>query len=537
MKNKQKIYILDTTLRDGQQAPGAGMSFEDNLTYSQYADELGIDILEAGFPSASNDDFEIVNTIAKNLAAQRSTMKIAAVCQLREEQIVRTMNALSPSLTLKKARIHTYVPVDPNLMQASLGKFAKNFTNIVADVYRLVKQATDAGFEVEFTPEGYSCINDNFEFTTQIIIAAIEAGATIINCPDTIGGAARWQVGDYFVSNMQKHANIIAATFPQQQIMWSTHCHNDLGLALDNTMTAVFVGPARQIEGCINGVGERAGNVSLEQCIMIINQFGHLVHPEVEFYTDINLEKLTTISNFIAQKMLVRQPHWPITGENAARHSSGGHTNAILKNPMAYQPYNPKIVGKHLSFVFGQMSGSNHVKDILEKNGFSCPQEEKSSIAQAIKNRYADRRKGITDEELIAGFFEYRAPIKANKIEYSKDENQRVRLHIEGQFFSEGNIVVYCDDGNSSLAALDQAVKQYFPTIEISDYRSNACAGNGVKAKCNSTITVTINNDESYLGKAIDSDINISAIKAYINAVNQAYVYCFYRLDEDVYAA
>jgi 2-isopropylmalate synthase len=419
MKKNQRVFIFDTTLRDGQQSPGAGMSFENNIMYAQHAHELGVDILEAGFPAACQNDFDIVNSISKNMSAQQSPMIIAALCQLREEQVVRTMQALQPSFSCQKARLHTYVPVDPNLMEASLGKLANNYSKIISDVYRLIKIATDSGFEVEFSPEGYSRMQNNFDFTTDVICAAVRAGATIINCPDTIGGASKWEGEDYFVVNMQKHAEIIEKEFPKSDIIWSAHCHNDLGLALENTMNAVFSGPARQIEGCINGVGERAGNVALEQCIMMIHQFGKEASPAYSFITHARMEKLSVISDFIAENMLARQPHWPVTGENSARHSSGGHTNAILKNPMAYQPFDPKEVGNKISFIFGPLSGSNHAKDILEKNGFKCPDNEKTAIAQAIKDKYADRRKGISDQELIAGYKEYCAKIKKHEKKYA----------------------------------------------------------------------------------------------------------------------
>jgi 2-isopropylmalate synthase len=362
----------------------------------------------------------------------------------------------------------------------------------------------------------------------------VQAGASIINCPDTIGGASRFQGSDFFVNQMQKHAAIIKQEFPTIDVIWSTHCHNDLGLAVDNSLTAVFSGPARQIEGCINGVGERAGNASLEQCILLIDLFGQQVSAEFNYFTEIKLERLTAISNFVAERMLVRQPHWPITGENAARHSSGGHTNAILKNPMAYQPFEPSKVGNKISFVFGPLSGSNHAKNILEQNGFICPPETKTAIAEAIKNRYQDRRKGITDEELVEGYKEYFAPIKMTHINYSKDHQDKARLEIEGEFFSEQNIVVDCDGGNSALAALDKAVKQFVPGIEIIDYRSNAC-GNTVNAKCSATVIVSIEAGEHYMGKAVDADITIAAMKAYVNAVNLAYVHCYYRIKEEVY--
>ncbi len=536
MKHKQQIFIFDTTLRDGQQSPGAGMSFADNLRYAEHAHELGIDVLECGFPAASQYDFQIVQAIAKDMAAEQSDMIIAGLCQLREEQVVQSMEALQARSSKGKARIHIYVPVDPNLMQASLGMLANDHFKIIDDVYRLVKLAVQAGFEVEFSPEGYSRMRTHFAFITDVIRAAVNAGAKVINCPDTIGGAARWQGDDYFVRNMQLHADIIKQEFPKQDIIWSTHCHNDLGLALDNTMEAVVSGPARQIEGCINGVGERAGNVSLEQCIMVIDQFGQQAHQDFEFFTNVNIEKLCEVSDFVAERMLARQPHSPITGENAARHSSGGHTNAIIKNPMAYQPFDPKRVGKEVSFVFGPLSGSNHAKEILEKNGFNCLSEDKVNIAQALKEKYSQRRKGITDEEVIAGFKVYCSPIKIEHIDYSKLDSGKTVLHMQGQFFDKKELIVSWVGENSALSALDSAVKKYMSEIEVIDYRSNACAGNNVDAMCNSTITVSLDNKNQYIGKAIDADINIAAIKAYIDAANQAYVNRHYRKEEAQHA-
>jgi len=154
--NNRQIYIFDTTLRDGQQSPGAGMTFKDNLGYAELANLLQIDVLEAGFPAASSTDFTIVNTIAKNMADKNSNMIIAALCQLREQQFEKTMEALQPSLAIGKARLHTYVPVDPNLMQASLGTLALDKVKIISELYRLITLAVTSGYEVEFSPEGYS---------------------------------------------------------------------------------------------------------------------------------------------------------------------------------------------------------------------------------------------------------------------------------------------------------------------------------------------------------------------------------------------
>lgn len=408
MSDANRIYIFDTTLRDGQQSPGAGMSVEDNIHYADLANLLRVDVLEAGFPAASQTDSDIVTTIAQRMADKQSEMIIAGLCQLREAQLVKTMQALQPSVAVKKARIHTYVPVDPNLMKASLGDLADNKVKIVETVYHLIKMAVKAGFEVEFSAEGYSRMGDHFDFTSDLFRAAVKAGVRVINCPDTIGGAARIEGKHYFVRHMSQHAALIKKEFPDSDIIWSAHCHNDFGLALDNSIDAVVSGPARQIEGCINGIGERAGNLALEQCVMYFKHFGDREDPDHPYYTNVDIRHLKSISDFIAAKMLPRQPHSPIVGDNAARHTSGGHTNAILSNPLVYQPFDPKEIGGEVTLAFGPFSGGNHAKQIIEKHGYECSDKDKAWIAQQIKQLYSDRRKGITEQELIAGYLKVR---------------------------------------------------------------------------------------------------------------------------------
>jgi 2-isopropylmalate synthase len=414
------IKVFDTTLRDGQQCPGAGMSFEQNIEYAHLAAKLKVDVLEAGFPSASSIDFAIVQTIAKDLCTQKDAPVIAGLCQLREEQVTKTMEALRSAVNCQKARVHVYLPVDPALMPLSLGERADDHKGLINDLHRLIKMAVDDGFEVEFSPEGYSRMAHHFDFVTELFRAAVDAGVSVINCPDTVGGAFFLEGDNYFVNKMNRHAEIVKKEFPSKHITWSVHCHNDFGLAVQNTIDAVFLGPARQIEGCINGIGERAGNAALEQCIMIIDKFGQQVHPQISdrnnksqnksrgFHTKIAKEHLQPISDFVSTNMLPRQPHSPVCGENAAKHSSGGHTNAILKDPLAYQPFDPRAIGKDITFLFGPMSGSNHAQSIIESFGYICKDNEKTQIAQYIKEKYSHRRKGITDKELIKAYLKYR---------------------------------------------------------------------------------------------------------------------------------
>lgn len=529
MTTSTQIYITDTTLRDGQQSPGAGMSYADNLHYAELANKLRIDILEAGFPSASTTDFNIVNQIARDMASEKSNMIISGLCQLREEQVYKTMEALSPSLSIGRGRIHIYLPVDPELMPASLGKFADNKPLMVETVYKLTKIAADGGYEVQFSPEGYSRMRENFDFTTEVIRAAISAGASVINCPDTIGGAYRYEGENYFVNKMKQHAQMMKDEFPKQNIVWSAHCHNDFGNALDNTLTAVFEGVTTQIEGCINGVGERAGNVSLEQCIMLIRQFGHLPHLPQKYHTNADINHLKEISDFIADKMLARQPHFPITGKNAASHTSGGHINAIINNPLAYQPFDPKEIGSEIKFVFGPLSGSNHAQQIITQNNYICTDNEKVEITQSIKDHYKDRRKGITDDELLIAYKSYRSPIQLSNISYSKDaQNNTTTLTLSGKFFDENSLSVVYHGKGSALSAMNSEIDKYLPNVIVEDYKSHS-EGSSINALCNSTITVSVNNRGKFDGHATDDDIEISAIKAYIDAVNNAYVELNYK--------
>ena len=525
MDISKHIKVFDTTLRDGQQCPGAGMSFDDNLRYAELAAEVGVDVLEAGFPSASKVDFKIVNQIAKTIGVNSNSPVIAGLCQLRSAQVDKTIEALQPAVKSGKAKMHVYLPVDPKLMEASLGKdLAHDHKKLAADVFEMVERAVKAGLQVEFSPEGYSRMAENFDFVTTVIEQAVRAGANVINCPDTIGGGCSYQGKDYFVEKMNQHAETIDKLVPDNQVTWSAHCHNDFGLAVANTINAVFQGPCRQIEGCFNGVGERAGNAALEQCIMIIKHFGeNAAHDGEAYFTKINTEKIAAICNFISENMLPTQPHWPISGANAYKHSSGGHTNAVLKNPLAYQPFDPKEVGQDISLLFGPLSGGNHARSIIAEAGYLCREEEKAEIAQRIKDIYAERRKGITDEELIKAYFDLRKPIKAKNFHYSRNKN-RSEFSFTGKFFDKkGEIKESYEGKESALAALKKAIDENYPGCSIKNYTSNS-KGDGITATSVSKIILEESDGACYEGLGEDKDIEIAAMKALINAFNKAYV-------------
>lgn len=527
--------MFDTTLRDGQQCPGAGMTKEQNIEYALLAADLGVDTLEAGFPSASKRDFEIVHTIAEVLSQKERVPEIAALCQLRDEQIDKTMEALLPALSKQKALLHVYLPVSPELMKASLGDKADKHA-LVRDTATFISRASRHGYIVEFSPEGYSRQKENFNFVTDVILAAVESGAQIINCPDTIGSGFAAQGEDYFVNLMNRHANIVREKFPKKNVIWSTHCHNDYGLAVQNSLNAVLYGPATQIEGCINGIGERAGNAALESVVMIIDQYGALDALPKQYTTQIDIQKLQDISDFVKNHMLPRQPHWPITGDNASKHSSGGHTNAVLTDPLAYQPFDPRRIGNKISLVFGPLSGGNHAQSIIRERGYVCEDKEKAQIAQYVKNIYSDRRKGITDDELMLGYFSYRSPIQVNSFDYARTSSQ-VTLKLEGKLFDrQGKIEEHYIGKDSALAALKRLIDPYFPCSIVS-HRSESDR-EGIEAESISKIVISCNQLESsevikqFEGEGRDSDIEISALKALLDAVNKAYIYFTYKKNE-----
>lgn len=519
MNTRERIYIFDTTLRDGQQCPGAGMSFEHNIEYAKLVAKLKVDVVEAGFPSASELDFEIVKTIAELYSGMAESPKIAALCQLRDEQIDRTIESLLPLKASGRGRLHTYVPVAPGLMELSLGDKASK-SLVAKNVGSFIRRAVDAGLEVEFSPEGYSRQGENFDFTTDLFRAAVEAGVTVINCPDTIGGSCQYEGSEYYVEKLKLHAEIIAREYPQNKVIWSAHCHNDFGLAVQNSLNAVYNGPARQIEGCFNGVGERAGNAALEAIIMIIKTFGK--QKDREYYTNVDVSSLQEVCDFVSSHMLKTQAHWPVSGGNAARHSSGGHTNAVLKDPLCYQPFDPREIGKEISFLFGPLSGSNHAKAVIESAGYKCPDSEKAEIAQSIKTFYKDRRKGVTDEEVVLGYFAYLSPIRIDSFNYSRSANNS-SVQLEGLLFDlKGNIEEVHTGKDSALAALKKAVDKFFP-VNIHSHKSQS-GRSGFDAESISVIVITDQKGDLYEGSGSDQDIEISAMKAFIDAVNKAYI-------------
>ncbi|MCC7402691.1 MAG: 2-isopropylmalate synthase [Chitinophagaceae bacterium] len=382
--SKDKVYIFDTTLRDGEQVPGCKLNTEEKLDLALKLEGLGVDIIEAGFPISSPGDFESVSQIAKHI-------KKATVCGLSravQKDIETAAQALKHAA---RPRIHTGIGTSDYHIKS---KFNSTREEILQRAVQCVKWARNFTGDVEFYAEDAGR-TDN-DYLAAVIEAVIKAGATVVNIPDTTGYCLPYQYGEkiaYLVNNVP---NIDKAVI-------SCHCHNDLGLATANSITGVIAG-ARQIECTINGLGERAGNTSLEEVVMIIRQHKHL-----GFHTDIKTEQLNPISRLVSDTMRMPvQPNKAIVGSNAFSHSSGIHQDGFLKNALTYEIINPEEVGADSSkIVLTARSGRSALAYRFQKLGFRF---DRNDIDELYINflAVADKKKEVEDADLADMAQQYR---------------------------------------------------------------------------------------------------------------------------------
>ncbi|MEY3192497.1 MAG: hypothetical protein RI982_268 [Bacteroidota bacterium] len=373
----QKVFIFDTTLRDGEQVPGCKLNTQEKLALAVRLEELGVDILEAGFPVSSPGDYDSVNQIAK-------TLKNTVVCGLSravQNDIEVAAAALKPA---KRFRIHTGIGTSDLHIKY---KFNATREEIIERAISAVKLARNFTDDVEFYAEDAGR-TDN-EYLARVIEAVVKAGATTLNIPDTTGYCLPYQYQakmEYLVNNVP---NIDKAIL-------SCHCHNDLGLATANSIAGVM-GGARQIECTINGLGERAGNTALEEVVMVLNQ-----HSDLGYRTNINTRLLNPISHEVAEIMRMGvQPNKAIVGANAFSHSSGIHQDGFLKEAQTYEIINPELVGAEASkIVLTARSGRSALAHRLHKLGYPYTRND-IDVLYPIFLQLADRKKEVTHDDLV----------------------------------------------------------------------------------------------------------------------------------------
>jgi 2-isopropylmalate synthase len=378
MSDPARITVFDTTLRDGEQAPGFSMDVPTKLAVAHALDRLGVDILEAGFPIASPADSEAVQQIA--VAVRRPV--IAALARTRRMDIEEAARALAPA---ERSRIHTFLATSDLHLTAKLRMSREECLNSAVDAVKLARGFTD---DVEFSAE--DATRSDRDFLCRVIEAVIDVGATTINLPDTVGYATPDEIREFF-------AEIIARVPNAHRAMFSAHCHNDLGLAVANSLAAVQ-GGVRQVECAMNGIGERAGNASLEELVMALR----VRQDRLPYDTLIQSEHLFATSQLLAQVTAEPvQSNKAIVGRNAFAHEAGIHQDGVLKDARTYEIMRPEDVGQSISsrLVLGRHSGRHAVQSRCETLGFTLSTAEIDQVYRAVIS-LGEHRKAIADGDL-----------------------------------------------------------------------------------------------------------------------------------------
>jgi len=373
-----RVRIFDTTLRDGEQAPGFSMDRRAKLRMAQALEELGVDILEAGFPQASPDDFAAVAEIARTL----KTPTIAALARCQAADIDSAGRALEGA---RHSRIHVFLSTSPLHREHKLGKSKQEVIDIAATA---IQRAKALAHEVEFSAE--DAMRTEPEYLAEIFSVAVEAGATTLNAPDTVGYVTPNEIFDMFT---YLRAHVRGA----DKVTFSSHCHDDLGMAVANSLAAVAAG-ARQVECTINGIGERAGNASLEEIVMAL----HTRRPLFRVDTGIVTRHLFPTSRLLAEVTGQKVPrNKAIVGDNAFAHESGIHQHGMLKHRGTYEIMTPQDVGAKTSLVLGKHSGKHALRQRLSELDYQLDDDMLAAVFDRFKV-LADRQRSVTNDDLVA---------------------------------------------------------------------------------------------------------------------------------------
>lgn len=499
---KDHLVIFDTTLRDGEQSPGASMTKEEKIRIGKQLEKLQVDVIEAGFPAASQGDFESVQAVA-------SAVKDSTICGLAralEGDIARAGEAIKPA---NSGRIHTFIATSPIHME---NKLKMTPDEVVEKAVWAVKRARDFTDNVEFSPEDAG--RSDPDFLCRIIEAVINAGASTINIPDTVGYNVPQQFGLLFKDLMERIPNADKAIF-------SAHCHNDLGLAAANSLAAVRNG-ARQIECTINGLGERAGNTALEEVVMAVKTRQDIFDVD----TRIKTPEILTTSRLVANITgFAVQPNKAIVGANAFAHESGIHQDGVLKNRETYEIMRAEDVGWTMNrMVLGKHSGRNAFKSRLTDLGIVFETEQELNEAFKLFKELADRKHEIYDEDI-------QSLVTDNDIQRVENESYRlVSLKVATETgehpSAEVNLWINGHE-TSALASGSGVVDAAFKAIESMVNSGSSLLLYSVSNVTNGTdslgeTSVRLEKGGRIVnGQGSDTDIVTASVKAYINALNR----------------
>jgi len=499
--DKNRVYIFDTTMRDGEQSPGASMSLEEKLKISNLFDQIGIDIIEAGFPVASKGDFEAVSEVSKIL-------KKSIPCGL-SRHIKKDIDACNEALkSAERFRIHTFISTSSLHMKHKLNKSPEEVVEAIKEHVTYARKFTD---DVEWSCEDGT--RTDMDFMCKTVELAIKCGAKTINIPDTVGYSVPSEFKKIIETLINKVPNIDKAIL-------STHCHNDLGLAVANSLAGVSAG-ARQIECTINGIGERAGNAALEELVMAMKTRNDLM----PFKTGINTKLLSKASKVVSNATgFPVQFNKAIVGKNAFAHESGIHQDGMLKNRNTYEIMTPESVGvKQTSLVMGKHSGRHAFKDKLTDLGYMNITDDIIQIAFGKFKILADKKKHIYDDDILALVDDSLIKkednvinLKSLRVFAGTGEPQRAEMTLEVY----GEIKKAKETGDGPVDATFKCIKKLYPhEVNLQLYQVHAVT-EGTDAQA--TVSVRIEEEgKTTVGQAADTDTLVASANAYINALNK----------------
>jgi 2-isopropylmalate synthase len=497
-----KLIIFDTTLRDGEQSPGASMTKDEKIRIARQLERLKVDVIEAGFAAASQGDFESIKAIS-------GTIKDSIICSLsraNERDIARAAEALESA---KRKRIHTFIATSPLHMEKKLRMSPDQVFEQAKQAVRYARSFTD---DVEFSPEDGS--RSDMDFLCRILEAVIKEGATTINFADTVGFGVPELYGNMLKTLRERIPN-------SDKVIWSVHCHNDLGMAVANSLAGVMIGGARQVECTINGLGERAGNTALEEIVMAVRTRKNYFDLEL----GIDATQIVPTSKLVSQITgFAVQPNKAVVGANAFAHASGIHQDGILKARDTYEIMRAEDVGWSANkIVLGKLSGRNAFKQRLEELGIALQSEAEVNAAFSRFKELADRKSEIFDEDIMA--------LVSEEEQHQDQEHYRfvsLSQHSEtGErpsakvVFASGSEEMTCEaEGNGPVDAIVNAIESKTQSgAELLLFSVNAIT-TGTQSQ--GEVTMRLSRAGRIVnGVGADLDIVVASAKAYLSALNK----------------
>ena len=488
-----QLIIFDTTLRDGEQSAGASMTRDEKLRIARQLERLKVDVIEAGFAASSNGDFECIQAIA-------STIKGSTICSLaraNDRDISRAAEALKEA---ERARIHIFLATSALHMEKKLRMTPEQVFEQAKQSVRFARNLCD---DIEFSPEdGY---RSDMDFLCRVLEAVIKEGARTVNIPDTVGYGIPELYGNFIKTLRERIPN-------SDKAIWSVHCHNDLGMAVANSLAGVKIGGARQVECTINGLGERAGNCSLEEIVMAVKTRKDYFGLDVGIAT----EHIVPASRMVSQTTgFVVQPNKAVVGANAFAHASGIHQDGVLKARDTYEIMRAEDVGWSANkIVLGKLSGRNAFKQRLQDLGVQMESEGEINAAFTRFKELADRKSDIFDEDASGDTEQY------GFVSLSQHSETGERPQATVVFSVAGKEVTGQSDGNGPVDASLKAIESHVQSgAEMVLYSVNAISGS---TESQGEVTVRLQNSGRVVnGVGADPDIVVASAKAYLSALNK----------------